>query len=105
MKKWDSKVIKRRADFMSHISDEIRARAEHPEPVTLQEYQALRMNSYERKFLLPHIDNETLIYIARYSYSQIGRRLTKHQIAEDYSEALMLEYAPLLCDRLEEMID
>lgn len=48
---------------MNYVSEEIQDLAERGWAVSVEEYKELRMNSYERRFLLPYVSDETLCTI------------------------------------------
>jgi len=94
-------------EFMNHVSDEVKLRYKNPDPITLQEYEKFRGNSYERKLLLPKMDNETLIHQARHCLNFANqhnfRQLGKYEIARHYDQALSGDLIHMLIDRLEQL--
>lgn len=59
-------------------------------------------NSYERRLLVPILDDEALCRHAEYCMSQVGRELGEHELAQHYGDAVQREIAPLLVERLRE---
>jgi len=84
-------------DPLEHISEEVQALANRGWPVSSEEYAEMRMNSYEREYLLPYLSLECLTGVARYYLSQCSpcyKPVT-------YNEALLARVVPELLDRLE----
>lgn len=51
-------------DESDEIRDEIQNIAERGWAVSLDEWKQLKMNSHEREFLLPYVDNSVLVHLA-----------------------------------------
>lgn len=100
MLNFKERAEKRKQEYYSHVSPEMKALAERAEPITLDEWNNLRSNSYERKLLYKNLSNEALIHLSNYCIDQAGGRLTDMMIASDYNESVIRELAPLLADRL-----
>lgn len=91
----------RKKEFMSHVSDEVRARLERSDRITWEEYESMRANSYERKLLQGKLTDEALIKLLDYCYMQSSfRRLHKYGLPKDYNEAVTGELLPMLLERL-----
>lgn len=60
------------------------------------------MNSYERKVLLPVLDDLAVCELTEYCMSQCGPALVSWSLAKHYGDAVELELAPLLVKRLRE---
>ena len=59
-------------------------------------------NSYERRVLVPLLDDEAMADLAAYYIGQGGGRLGELSIAKSYNDAVEREFAPLLVERLRE---
>lgn len=57
-------------------------------------------NSYERRVLVPLLDDEAMSDLAAYYIGQGGGRLGELSIAKSYNDAVEREFAPLLVERL-----
>lgn len=60
-------------------------------------------NSYERKLLVPLLDDEALCKLTEYCMGQEGGELGEHELARHYGDAVQREFAPLLVKRLREL--
>lgn len=96
---------KHKAEFYSHVKDNVRALAERPERVTWDEYTSLcesqGMNSYERRILVANFDDEALCKLHDQCATQY-RELLPLQLSEHYQDMVCRELAPLLVARLRE---
>lgn len=84
-------------DPLEHISAEVQALAARGTPVSKDEYAAMRMNSYERAYLLPHLSTECLTSNARYCLTQCNI----HPRPCSYDEVMLARVVPELLNRLE----
>lgn len=57
-------------------------------------------NSYERRVLVPLLDDEAMADLAAYYIGQGGGKLGELSIAKSYNDAVEREFAPLLVERL-----
>jgi hypothetical protein len=62
------------------------------------------MNSYERKVILPVLDDLAVCELTEYCRSQCGRDLGELDLASHYGDAVERELAPLLVKRLREAV-
>lgn len=85
-------------DPLEHVSDEIQDLAERGWAITFEEWSELRMNSYEQEFLLPYVDNETLVRVTKYYLSQCSRHSNS-----TYDYAINEHIVPLLLKRLSDV--
>jgi hypothetical protein len=60
-------------------------------------------NSYERKLLIPLLDDEALCKFTEYCMGQEGGELGEYELARHYGDAVQREIAPLLVKRLREL--
>lgn len=75
--------------------------------LTSAEYKSLidlwgGANSYERRVLVPLLDDAALADLATYYIGQGGGKLGELSIAKSYNDAVEREFAPLLVERLRE---
>ena len=75
--------------------------------LTSTEYKSLidlwgGANSYERRVLVPLLDDEAMADLAAYYIGQGGGKLGELSIAKSYNDAVEREFAPLLVERLRE---
>lgn len=84
-----------------HISPEIQARLDSHKPMSFDEYSSLRMNSYERDAIIQELlDSRALLKVTRHYLQHCSRSSPS---TYDHSVKEML--VPMLCDRLEAMLD
>jgi hypothetical protein len=84
---------------LANVRPEYKVLAARGVPITLDEYKEMRMNSYERKFLLPYFSDEVLFHVmehARQNSSNPGRA-----ISVTYDESIINDYMPELKARYE----
>jgi hypothetical protein len=82
-------------DDMSHVSEEIQDLANRGWSISDEEYKEMRMNTYEREFLLPYVSVECLCNIAEYYLSQCSRH---HDCT--YDGAIAYRVIPEMIERL-----
>ena len=101
----------KRWEFYAHVRPWIAIGAEMAKAsgwrMTYAEYGALidlldGMNSYERKVLLPVLDDLAVCELTEYCISQCGPELGELSLAKHYGDAVERELAPLLVKRLRE---
>lgn len=93
MKFLKERAEKRKQEFLSHVSPEILKLVESKTVITLQKYQELRMNSYERQMLFPLLDDEALIWLTKHALMQEGKtRVDKFTIPVSYTDAVVRLY-------------
>lgn len=91
-------------EFMSHVSQEIiDITKQGGQCVSHKQYQELRMNSFERKYLIPFLEREALINTIEYCLSQCCED-NKGSFAcpVTYNEALINDLVPELIKRLKQ---
>lgn len=49
----------------AHVGQDIKDRCSRGDDIGIEEYKQLRLNSYERRYILPTLDDETLDYVVR----------------------------------------
>ena len=99
----EERLEKRKQEFMQHVRPHIIELAERGQ-VTHEEYNSLRMNSYERRYLHPYLTTDALVKLTRYCLSQTGywQPCGEFEVPKDYEDAVMRDLLPLLLDRMEE---
>lgn len=96
------KTEERLAKFYAHVKPEIKARVESGNPLSKDELLHFRCNSYEQKLLHSIMDNEALIDRIRLYMDQNGTRaLFDTELANDYQDALLREFLPMLIERFQ----
>jgi hypothetical protein len=78
------------------IKPEIKALIEREGPVSLEEYRALRMNSYDREALIPKLSDEALLWDIEYALENVGHQRSP---PETYNEAIIGQYMPEMVKR------
>jgi hypothetical protein len=78
-------ATKKKEEFMSHVSGEIKALVGSGQMITLSEFSGMRMNNYERRLLIPLFSGELL-------QQQIEYGLGQEDISELYRFSLPHEY-------------
>lgn len=95
-------VSKTATEFESHIGDDIRELITHS-PISLEIYQALRINSYEDKFIEPYLSNEAFVWKLENAIKN-SSILTRHQIPIHYDAYLATDGVTELLKRFKEVI-
>ena len=67
-----------------------------------QEYEQLRMNSFEREFLYPYMTNDCLITVIENHILPNCRDVNRFMPAVTYDDSLIKSFVPLLLSRLKE---
>jgi hypothetical protein len=104
MKMFKKLYEEKKMEFFSQIGKDVLLREKDGKQISLKEFLKSRQNSYERKFLLKKVDNETLVYLAKHYIKNAGiefRKSGKYDVAEHYNHALKSEIIHMLIDRLE----
>lgn len=96
---------RRHAEFYSHISPDMEEWVYNAKKdgraITFVEWQNLRINSYEKHFIIPYLDDDAVLHIAQYCYDQAGyREFSDHQLPAHYGESVIGVWFPLLIERL-----
>ncbi len=91
-------------EFLSHVSKDIQELVSslNGRKIDHEEYQTLLMNSYERKYLLPHISRECLLKNLEYYLSQCQANVSRHHVCSTYDEAILCDLIPQLLKLLKE---
>jgi len=95
---------KHRAAFMDHVRPEYQELAVRPKLIEWDEWQNMRMNSYEQRLLTPRLTDEALVCVTEYYITQSSRDLTEFELPKHYDDAVQRLLAPLLCERLKNRI-
>lgn len=85
------------SDIQTHVRFEYVQMLVNREVITLEKYTEMRMNSYEREYLLPLFNEEVLMHITEYAIKNC--RQFRPRIATTYDEMLQV-YAAELIKRL-----
>lgn len=105
---------KRRAAFYQHIRPWVAIGAEMGRQsgwrMRYADFKALiellgGMNSYERRILVPLLDDPGLCELAEYWMGQAGRELGEYETTIEYGDAVKRELAPLLVRRLRATVE
>ncbi len=92
---------KRRRKFYVHVRPEIKERVESGEPVTYEEYQKMRYNSYELKLVHDVLDDDALIRVTeRYLAEEGCSCIYKYDIPHSYKDAVLQQHIHELIKRL-----
>jgi hypothetical protein len=96
------KTEERLAKFYAHVRPEIKDRVESGKPVSKDELLHFRCNSYEQKLLHSILDDEALVdRIVLYMNQNGSRALYDTELAENYQDALLREFFPMLLSRFQ----
>jgi hypothetical protein len=60
-------------DWNSHISLVVQLRLDDPRPITWDEYENMRLNSYEQQEIIPRFDNDAFIKYAQITLKNCSR--------------------------------
>lgn len=93
---------KRKAEFYANVRKKFAKMAERDEPITWEEYQQIRANSYERRLLHRNLDLDALLRLIKQFQENTKRELMEYEIPTDYDDALQRELLPLLVKKVEE---
>jgi hypothetical protein len=85
---------------LDHISDEIKWLAERGKAISLEAFRGMRLNSYEREFLVPYLTDELLISQVEY-YTKNSERHSR----ATYDGQLQDVLVPELLKRLKRRVD
>ncbi len=101
----EERMAKIEERFMEHVRDSVKERTKQKVLITKKEWESFHGNSYERKVLHPLLDNECLLSVIEYYYSQTGwKKSSKFDIPETYNETIQREFLPLLMERFKELL-
>ena len=81
------------------VREEIQDRCKCDEPISLEEYQNMRMNSYERAYIVPYLSTEALLSL----YDNTSKNISMREpigCATTYEEAMLFLVAPEMAQRL-----
>lgn len=88
-------------NFMAHVSDEISDRVKLGTTMTMEEYQSLRMNSYEQHLIQPLLDKAALLELIQHYYKNASfGKYSKYTLPRSYDDALTCVLIPMLLERL-----
>lgn len=89
-------------DFELSISGAVARRFETGKPISMQEFESMKLNSYEKKLLLPLLDKEALILYVKYCKRMSTNKIGKYSIPKSYEHFLATDAIDLLLAKLEE---
>lgn len=92
-------MSKHNEEFMNHVRDDYIDLCERGWPIQLEEYQEMRMNSFEREYLLPFLSLEALKWSLENCLKNCSHGTSK---PSTYDESLQNLYVPELLRRLED---
>lgn len=91
-----------RKEDMQYVRPEVKTLVKvSGQRISWRKYQTLRLNSYERDFLLEHLSNECIIRLTEHAVRNCEYDTSKRS----YNEALMGLYTPLILKRFKEIVD
>jgi hypothetical protein len=89
-------------EFMSHVKSSVKERFETGVPISFEKYSGMRLNSYERRFIQPLLDDNALIRQIKYSMAQEGIcQLGQYTIPKSYLEEVTGVLLPEIIKRFE----
>ena len=93
-----------RKDWKKKLSEETIEQIESNKPITSDEFNQMRGNSYDWKTRYPMLDNITLLERVQYTLDNCTsiRRNSRFCVNSTYEESLLNSLVPILMDRLEE---
>lgn len=91
---------KAREEFMSHVDQDIQDLASRGTPVTKEEFENLRINSYEAKFLIPHLTDEAFLWLIEQYFHQVRESTDFSKPCTTYEEFLATDGSRELARRL-----
>lgn len=86
------------ADYPIRVRPEIVGLATRPEKVTLEEYRALRCNSWEWEALVQNLSDEALAHAVRHCADNCS--VARRRPAPTYNDAIVTVWVPELLRRL-----
>lgn len=97
LEKW---AEEHRAKWLANIRPEIQDRVAKGTPISWEEWQGMRTNSFEQEELIPLLDNDALCSFAEYCLKNCRPRDRRPSIV--YDDAVLHVIVPLLLKRLKE---
>ena len=83
--------------YLEHVRPEFQEIAVQNRTIELHEYEEMRMNSYERAFLLPYFSDEVLLQMIEYARRNSSTR--SYPVPVTYNDAIIDAYMPELMKR------
>lgn len=87
-----------REKWLEHVRDDIVELRNRGEPISEKEFQELRLNAWEREYLLPNLSDEALYNLTERARSHF-REDNPHTPADHYQDAVMYRYLPEIMRR------
>ena len=93
-------------EFNAHVRPEIRKMVEAGRKLTTDEYEKLRLNSYEAVLIYPLLDDVAFVRLIRHCLSNSGvNQSGRWTVETTYDEVLLGRLVYQLCDRLEQRMN
>lgn len=97
-----AEVNEKKQRFFSMISDQVMERYLKGTPITEKESNEIVVNGYEKRLLLPLVDNKALISMTKNALEHEDKlEMAKFSIPKSYMEAILHMYIWELIRRLE----
>jgi len=94
---------KNKKEFMSHIKKEIIERCKQKELISLKEYAAMNMNSYESKYIEPFLLPEAFIWKIENALKNICKESRKYYIPKHYNDYILTDGINELLERYKKL--
>jgi len=96
---------RREAEFFSHVRDEIKSMFDRNMRLNYEQYERMRMNSYEAVLVLQLLDDPALLRVVRHFVDNCGQeKLSRFDTGTTYDEVLLGRLIYILCDRFDALI-
>jgi hypothetical protein len=84
----------RQQEFLSHVSAVMLQRVKDVSttgPISLEEYKTIRMNSYEQKYIAPHLSDEALVWKIKNAMDNVAMKVSDFRVPSTYEEYLLTD--------------
>ena len=89
-----------KAEFLSHVGIAVKELHDKGEPITLEVYRTLTLNSWEHKYLLPLLDNNAFLWAFHQALSFTHRKNTEWSVPSVvYDDFILQEGVDELAER------
>ena len=99
-------IAKIKNEFMEHISGYIESKISeckiNKSKISLLEYDTMRLNSYEQKYIEPFLDDEALIWKIENAIKNCSTQSRQYGLPRHYDEYLMTDGINELLKRFKE---
>ena len=97
---------RRKHEFFKYVSPNIRDRFESGKEMDVEEFYAMRTNSYERRLLFPLFSDRLLLKQLKEAIDQTAyTKLPEFSIPKHYNNAIERLYLPELIERFENLLN